>query len=84
MLAPVNGAKAPKLVAPEDDAGLPNMARELQLTIAPETLGVSDRKNYDLWFSKPSTPLKLSITNPDGQRSEISFTVPPGSGQANG
>lgn len=83
MLAPVNGAKAPRLVAPEEDAGLPNMARELQLLIAPDALGVSDRKNYDLWFSRAATALKLSITNPDGQRSEISFTVPPGSSQAN-
>lgn len=84
MLALVNGVRTPKMVAPEDDANASNMARELRLTIEPEILGKADRSNYDAWFSKSAAALTFSITNPDGQRSEISFTVPPGVHQANG
>ncbi len=84
MLVPVDGVRGPRMVAPEDDSSLANMARELRLTIAPETLGAADRASYDAWFSKSVTTLRFSITNPDGQRSEISFSVPPGAGQANG
>ncbi len=84
MLVPVEGVRGPRMVAPEDDSSLPNMARELRLTIAPETLGAADRASYDAWFSKSVTTLRFDITNPDGQRSEISFAVPPGASQANG
>ncbi len=84
MLAPVNGARAPRLVAAEEDNGTPNMGRELQLVLAPDALGKADRESYDAWFAKPAPKLKLSIINPDGQRSEISFSVPPAASQANG
>ena len=82
MLAPVNGVRGPERVAPEDDSSLANMCRELRLRIAPATLGDSDRASYDAWFQSAGKPIKVTITNPDGQMSELSFDVPPGSTQS--
>ncbi len=84
MLTPVNGVPAPEIIAHEDDSGLVNMARALRLTIRPDTLGESDRASYDAWFRTGGRTLKFTITNPDGQMSDLSFPLPPGAQQAHG
>jgi hypothetical protein len=82
MLADVNGIQAPEIVSPEDDAGATTMARALRLKIDPSALGPSDRATYDLWFKTGGKDLKFTISNPDGQISEITVTLPPGTQQA--
>lgn len=84
MLTPVDGTPGPDCIAPEDDASLVNMARALRLSIIPSTLGDSDRASYDAWFKTSGKSHRFTITNPDGQMSDISFTLPPGSQQAKG
>lgn len=84
MLAPVNGVQAPEMMAHEDDASLVNMARALRLTIRLDTLGASDRATYDSWFGTGGKTLKFTVSNPDGQMSDLSFTLPPGAQQAHG
>jgi hypothetical protein len=73
---------APEIVSPEDDASATNMARALRLKIDPNALGPTDRKTYDSWFQTGGKDLKFTISNPDGQISEITFTLPPGEQQA--
>jgi hypothetical protein len=74
--------QAPEIVSPEDDAGATDMARGLRLTIVPSALGPSDRITYNSWFQIPGKDLKFGISNPDGQISEITVTLPPGTEQA--
>jgi hypothetical protein len=81
MLVPVNGVQAPEIVSPEDDAGATDMARGLRLTIDPNALGPSDRITYNSWFQAAGKDLKFGISNPDGQVSEITVTLPPGTEQ---
>jgi hypothetical protein len=82
MLADVNGIQAPEIVSAEDDAGTTSMARTLRLKIDPGALGPSDRATYDSWFKTGGRDLKFTISNPDGQISEITVTLPPGTQQA--
>ena len=82
MLVPVDGMQAPEIVSPEDDAGATDMARGLRLTIDPNALGLSDRITYNSWFQTAGNDLKFGISNPDGQISEITVTLPPGTEQA--
>jgi hypothetical protein len=76
------GVGAPEIVATEDDSGATNLARALRLTIDPNTLEPSDRKTYDAWFLNGGKDLKFAISNPDGQMSEMTATLPPGTQQA--
>ena len=82
MLATVEGKKAPVMVAPEEDANQQKLARELRLSIDPGALGEADKTHYNKWFHSGAGRLKIAISNPDGQRSEMSVDLPPGSGQA--
>lgn len=81
MLTKVGESRAPKVVAPEDDANQPTLARELRLSIDPASLGETDKKTYDGWFNSRATALKFTITNPDGQQSQTTLTFPPGEEQ---
>ena len=76
------GVRGPERVAPEDDPGLSNMGRDVRLSMTPSTMEKADRANYDAWFHHTVNCLKLRIVNPDGQSAEISFNVPPSTGQA--
>ncbi len=76
------GLGAPEVVATEDDSGATNMARALRLKIDPNALDPSDRRTYDSWFGAGGKDLKFAISNPDGQLSELSFSLPPGTQQA--
>lgn len=82
MLNPVAGVRGPERVAPEDDPSLSNMGRDVRLNMTPGTMEKPDRANYDAWFHHTVNCLKLRIVNPDGQSAEISFKVPPSTGQA--
>ena len=81
MLTKVGESRAPKVVAPEDDANQPTLARELRLSIAPALLDDADKKTYDRWFNPGVSALKFTITNPDGQQSQTTLTFPPGEDQ---
>ena len=82
MLADDGGTKAPKMVAPEDDPNQVKLARELRLSIDPGALGPADSASYSKWFGSGVKSVKVTITNPDGQQSEISCNLPPGSQQS--
>jgi hypothetical protein len=82
MLVSENGIQAPQIVSPEDAAGAAGLARALRLKIDPNALGPSDRIAYNSWFQTGGKDLKFAISNPDGQISEITFTLPPGEQQA--
>ena len=58
------------------------MARILRLSIDPADLEAPDLEQYKRWFGKSSSrPLTLTITNPDGQKADVSFRMPPGAAQ---
>jgi hypothetical protein len=82
MLADVKGIQAPEIASPEDDAGATTMARALRLKIDPSALGPSDRATYNSWFKTGGKDLEFTISNPDGQISEITVKLPPGTQQA--
>ncbi len=81
MLKNSDDEHAPEIVAKEDDQSLANMGRELRLTIAVSELDDVDRKAYLKWFGTRGG-LSLTIINPDGQMSVISFNLPPGAEQS--
>jgi hypothetical protein len=81
MLTKVGESRAPKIVAAEDDANQPSLARELRLSIDPGSLGDDDKKTYYSWFNPGVSSLKFTITNPDGQQSQTTLTFPPGEEQ---
>ena len=81
MLTKVGESRAPKIVAHEDDANQPTLARELRLSIDPASLDDADKKTYDSWFKPGTFSLKFTITNPDGQQSQTTLTFPPGEEQ---
>ena len=81
MLMKHDGKKLPQIVLREEDN--PSMARVLRLCIDPAELEAPDLERYRRWFGKNSVrPLILTITNPDGQKADISFTIPPGAAQS--
>lgn len=81
MLVPQDGKKMPQVVLREADN--PSMARVLRLCIDPAGLEAPDLAQYKRWFGKNTAePLTLTLTNPDGQKSDITFAIPPGAAQA--
>ena len=72
----------PEVVIREPDN--PEMGRLIRLSIDPAQLEAPDFKRYKLWFGKtnPKTKLTFAVMNPDGQKAEISFTVPPSAAQS--
>jgi hypothetical protein len=83
MLTPnpdANGDRVPQIAVREAED--PNLAMVLRLTIDPSQLEDPDFNLYKRWFGGPtaSTPanikkLTFSLTNLDGQKSDISFSV---------
>jgi hypothetical protein len=62
----------------------PEMGRLIRLSIDPAQLEEPDFKRYKLWFgtTDPNKKLNFVVMNPDGQKAEIGFTVPPSSAQS--
>ena len=81
MLKDSEGKHAPEIVEKEDDQSLANMGRAIRLTIAVSELEDVDRQAYMKWFGTRRA-LSFTIINPDGQKSVISFNLPPGAEQA--
>lgn len=79
MLIPENGVRAPIKVVPDDQ---PGMAKILRLRISEPTMVQADRQTYLNWFGTPGKQLKFAINNPDGQRAELTVSLPPGTGQS--
>jgi hypothetical protein len=81
MLQPnADGKRLPEVVIAETSN--PNLAVVLRLTIDPAQLEDPDLRQYRVWFGAPSTKAKtFSVINLDGQRADISFTVPPAMAQ---
>jgi len=78
MLVNAQGQHAPDLVLRDDTN--PTLARLLRLTIVRGALEPTDSTQVDRWFQSGGRHT-LSLTNPDGQKSELSFTLPPGETQ---
>lgn len=76
-----NLIRAPRIVVPEEETGTPNMGRRLKLSIPRDELEPADRMVYDRWFGQDEPKLIFTITNPDGQKADIRFSIPPGSSQ---
>jgi outer membrane lipoprotein-sorting protein len=81
MLRPTaDGKQQPEVVIREKND--PNLAVVLRLTIDAARLEEPDLRQYRVWFGAPSAkPKTFSIINLDGQRAEISFSVPPATAQ---
>lgn len=73
MLKDKDGKRAPDVVAREDDT--PSLARVLRLSFAPPFQS-ADSDQYRKWFGKGGQRV-ISIINPDGQKSETTFTMSP-------
>lgn len=73
MLKNKDGKNAPDVIARDDEA--PALARVLRLSFTPPFRS-ADSDQYCKWFGKGGQRV-LSIINPDGQKSDITFTVSP-------
>jgi hypothetical protein len=73
--------RQPEVVIREPDN--PEMGRLIRLSIDPSQLEEPDFRQYKRWFgtTDPKMSLTFAVINPDGQKAEISFTVPPSSAQ---
>jgi len=78
MLVIIEGKQQPDVAVPEPSA--PTFARLMKLTIDPVRLGDSDRVQLFKWFATTG-PHSFSLTNPDGQKAELPFSLPPGIAQ---
>src|SRR5262249_4534246 len=76
-----DGQDAPDIVVRED--ANPKFTRVMRLTIDPGRLGTSDLEQFQKWFVADGAHT-LTLTNPDGQKAELSFNLPPGEVQKAG
>jgi len=81
MLFDTEGRNMPATVVRED--ATPTFARVLKLTLDPARLGTADRLQFTKWFATGGHHT-LSITNPDGQKAERGYDMPPGVAQKAG
>jgi hypothetical protein len=75
-----DGQNAPEIVIREDST--PGFARVLNLTLDPARLGSSDLAQFQKWFDADGVHT-FTLTNPDGQKAELSFSLPPAAQKAN-
>jgi hypothetical protein len=77
-----DGHRRPEVVIREPDDQ--TLARVLRLSIDPGQLEAPDFKQYKDWFGTSDTRNTKTFTliNLDGQKSDISFTVPPATAQS--
>ena len=72
-----DGKQTAEVVIHEPDD--PNLTLVLRLSIDPAHLEAADLKQYLTWFGQSNGDQKtLAVFNPDGQKADISFTMPPG------
>jgi len=78
-----DGTRSPEVLIRDQE--VPTLARALRLTLEPAELEGPDYQTYKSWFgnSDESKSLTFTLINPDGQKSDISFTVPPAASQSN-
>ena len=76
MLASVQSLRVPESVVPSGATAV-ILAAGLSLTIDPSRLVPTDATLLQDWLKPSSEPLVFRIINPDGQRSELAFSVPP-------
>jgi hypothetical protein len=81
MLVDKDGKQLPEVLARED--ATPTFARLLRLTIDPARLSTSDQEQVEKWFGEGGRRA-FTITNPDGQKSEVTFDLPPAVAQKAG
>lgn len=72
MLVDPEQKNQPEIVVREPSA--PTLARVLRLTIDPAKLTTTDRDRFQKWFETAGRRT-FSMTNPDGQKAEVSVTV---------
>jgi hypothetical protein len=84
MLKPdADNHRQPEVVIREPDN--PEMGRVIRLSIDPAQLEEPDFRQYRRWFGTRTDPQQgwtFAVMNPDGQKAEISFSVPPSSAQS--
>jgi hypothetical protein len=78
MMTDKDGRNQPEIVM--RDHVNPTFAGMLRITIDPMRLGDSDQTQFAAWFGNDGSHM-LTIINPDGQKSELSFAVPPATAQ---
>lgn len=81
MLIDAEGKHAPDVLVREE--GSPSFARVMRLTIDPALLGGADLERFHAWFGSGGERT-FTLTNPDGQKTELTFTLPPGAAQKSG
>lgn len=83
LMKQADGTRAPEVLVREQE--VPTLARVLRLTLEPGQLEGPDYETYKGWFgtSNADKALTFTLINPDGQKSDISFTVPPAASQSN-
>jgi hypothetical protein len=81
MLLNSAGKNAPDVVARDETN--PTFARVIRFNIDPARLPTVYREQVRQWFGKGGTH-KFTLLNPDAQRSELTFNLPPGEAQKTG
>jgi hypothetical protein len=78
----IDGHRLPEVVIREPDD--PTLARVLRLSIDPGQLEAPDFQQYKRWFGTSDTRNRkiFTLINPDGQKADMSFTVPPAAAQS--
>jgi hypothetical protein len=75
MLVNAQGQHAPDILMRDDTN--PTLARVLRFSILRNSLETTDQQQVDRWFRERGHHI-FTLTNPDGQKAELSFNVPPG------
>ena len=78
MLVNAQGQQQPDILVRDDT--VPTFAKLLKLTIDPERLDEADRRQFDRWFATDGHHV-FTLTNLDGQKADLEFSLPPGAGQ---
>jgi hypothetical protein len=78
MLINPEGKQQPEVVAREESS--PTFAKLMKLTIDPARLDGADRVQFYKWFATRSEHV-FTLTNPDGQKADLDFSLPPGVSQ---
>ena len=81
MMLNKDGQNAPEVLARDDTT--PTFAGRLRLTVDPAHLESADQAQCSKWFSNDGHHT-FTLTNPDGQKSDISFDLPPGAVKKDG
>jgi hypothetical protein len=75
MLVNAQGQHAPDVLMRDDTN--PTFARVLRFSILRSGLDTTDQQQADRWFREGGGRV-FTLMNPDGQKAEASFSVPPG------